>query len=210
MKRIFVIGASSIPGEYIIPKLVTAIVSNVPGIELRVEIANSHVIFERVRKGEYPLGIIGTKYDSSEVEYHTIVSADRLVVIAPTGHPLAGKMGLRPSDLKGQVFITREKGSGTRSTYERAFQEAGLAMSDLEVVAEVGTAEAVVRSVAAGAGIAVVSEIIGREDIQKGTIRVLDIPQLTIARDFSIIIRTGKEPSQDTRSVISVIKSVMR
>ncbi|HWR71810.1 MAG TPA: LysR substrate-binding domain-containing protein [Nitrospirota bacterium] len=210
LKRIFAIGASSIPGEYIIPKLLTAIVSRVPEIELRVDIANSHIIFDRVRKGEYPLGIIGTKYDSSEVVYQTVVSSDRLVVIAPASHPLAGRAGLRPVDLKGLGFIAREKGSGTRSTYERAFQEAGVAPSDLDLVAEVSTAEGVVRGVAAGAGIAVVSELIAREAIQRGTICILDIPQLTIARDFSIITRTGKVPSQDTKDVISVIMSIMK
>lgn len=210
LKRIYAIGASSIPGEYIIPKLLTAIVSQVPEIELRVDIANSYVIFDRVRKGEYPLGIIGTRYDSPEVEYQTVVSADRLIVIAPTSHPLAGKAGLRPCDLKGQGFIAREKGSGTRSTYERAFQEAGIAASDLNLIAEVSTAEGVVRAVAAGAGISVVSEIIAREAIQRGTICMLDIPQLTIARDFSIITRTGKVPSQDTKDVISVITSIMK
>lgn len=209
LKRIYAIGASSIPGEYIIPKLLTAIVARVPEIELRVDIANSYIIFERVRRGEYPLGIIGTRYDTPEVEYQTVVTGDRLIVIAPANHPLAGKAGLRPADLTGQGFIAREKGSGTRSTYERAFREAGIDASDLNLVAEVSTAEGVVRAVAAGAGLSVVSEIIAREAIQRGTICMLDIPQLTIARDFSIITRRGKAPSQDTKDVIAVIMSIM-
>jgi hypothetical protein len=46
MKRIFVIGTSSIPGEYIIPRLLSAIVARVPDIAA-VDIANSLQIFDR-------------------------------------------------------------------------------------------------------------------------------------------------------------------
>lgn len=210
MKRIFAIGASSIPGEHLIPKLVTAIVAAVPEVELRIEVANSRTIFERVRRGEYPLGIIGTRYESPEVEYQALVPPDRLIVIAPADHPLAAKKGLCLADLKGQPFITREKGSGTRATYEAAFKQAGLSLDDLNVVAEVGTSEGIMRAVAAGAGIAVASELGTREVIQRGTLRKLDIPELTITREFSIITRKGKESSKDTKEVISAIMSVMK
>jgi DNA-binding transcriptional LysR family regulator len=210
MKRIFVIGTSSIPGEYIIPRLLSAIVARVPDIELRVDIANSLKIFERVRKGEYSIGVIGTMYASPDVEYQTIVAADRLVVIAPADHPLAGRGGILPADLKGHGFIMREKGSGTRATYEQAFREAGLAVFDLNVIAEVSSAEGIVKAVAAGAGIAVVSELVARDAIARGTICVLDIPLLRMERAFSIITCKQKELSEDARKVIAVIRSVLQ
>lgn len=209
MKRIFVIGTSSIPGEYIIPRLLSAIVARVPDIELRVDIANSLQIFERVRKGEYSIGVIGTKFVSSDVEYQPIVAADRLVVIAPKNHPLAGRCSL-PTDLKGEGFILREKGSGTRATCEKAFQEAGLAVRDLKTIAEVSSAEGVVTAVAAGAGIAVVSELVARDAIAQGRVSVLDIPQLRMERDFSIITSKHRELSEDAKIVIAVIKSVLQ
>ena len=209
MKRIFVIGTSSIPGEFIIPRLLTAIVARVPDIELRVDIANSLQVFERVRKGEYSIGVIGTTYPSLEVEYETIVAADRLVVIVPADHPLADREGILPADLKRQSFIAREIGSGTRATYEQAFREAGLAVRDLNAIAEVSTAEGVVKAVAAGAGIAVASELIARDAIARGTICVLDIPLLRMERAFSIITRKQKELSEDAKKVIAVIRSVL-
>ncbi len=210
MKRIFVIGTSSIPGEYIIPRLLSAIVSRVPDIELRVDIANSLQIFDRVRKGEYSIGVIGTRYASPDVEYQPIVAADRLVVIAPVDHPLAGRADILPTDLKGQGFIMREKGSGTRATCEQAFQQAGLVVRDLKTIAEVSSAEGVVTAVAAGAGIAVVSELVARDAIAQGRICVLDIPQLRMERDFSIITSRQKKLSEDAKNVIAVIRSVLQ
>jgi len=210
MKRIFVIGTSSIPGEYIIPRLLSVIVARMPDIELRVDIANSLQIFERVRKGEYSVGVIGTMYASPDVEFQTVLAADRLVAIAPAAHPLAGRVGIQPADLKGHGFIMREKGSGTRATYEQAFRDAGFAVSDLNVIAEVSSAEGVVKAVAAGAGIAVVSELVARDAIARGMIRVLDIPLLRMERAFSIITSKQKKLSGDARKVIDVIRSVLQ
>jgi len=210
MKRIFVVGTSSIPGGYIIPQLLSAISARVPDIELRVDIANSLQIFERVRKGEYSIGIIGTKYASPDMEYQSIAAADRLVLIAPTNHPLAGKGSILPADLKGQGFIMREKGSGTRATYDQAFREAGLAASDLNVIAEVSSAEGVVKAVAAGAGIAVVSELVARDAVARGAICVLDVPLLRMERDFSIITSKQRKLSDDAMKVIAVIRSVLQ
>ncbi|OGW38352.1 MAG: hypothetical protein A2X58_08660 [Nitrospirae bacterium GWC2_56_14] len=209
MKHIFVIGASSIPGEFIIPRLLSTIVARVPDIELRVDIANSLQVFERVRKGEYSMGLIGTTYPSPDVEYQTIVAADRLVVIAPSDHPLAGRVGIQPADLRGHSFITREIGSGTRATYEQAFRDAGLAMKDLKAIAEVSSAEGVVKAVAAGAGIAVVSELVAREAAAKGTVCVLDIPLLRMERAFSIITSKQRELSEDAKKVIAIISSAL-
>ena len=48
------------------------------------------------------------KLPGPDVEYQTIVAADRLVVIALLDHPLAGRGGIQPADLKGHSFITRE------------------------------------------------------------------------------------------------------
>jgi DNA-binding transcriptional LysR family regulator len=209
MKHIFVIGTSSIPGEFILPRLLSAIVARVPDIELRVDIANSLQVFERVRKGEYSIGVIGTTYPSPDVEYQTIVAADRLVVIAPSDHPLAGRGGILPAGLKGHSFITREKGSGTRATYEQAFRDAGLAMKDLKAIAEVSSAEGVVKAVAAGAGIAVVSELVARDAAAKGTVCVLDIPLLRMERAFSIITSKQRELSEEAKKVIAIISSAL-
>jgi len=131
------------------------------------------------------------------------------VVIAPSDHPLAGRGGIQPADLKGHSFITREKGSGTRATYEQAFRDAGLAMKDLKAVAEVSSAEGVVKAVAAGAGIAVVSELVAREAAAKGTVCVLDIPLLRMERAFSIITSKQRELSEDAKKVIAIISSAL-
>lgn len=210
MKYTFTLGASTIPGEFIIPRLLSAMIRHLPEIELKVEISDSLKVFEGVRKGAYEIGIIGTRFDSPEVDFSVVVKDDKLVVITPKGHPLAAQPAVSLGDLKGQNFVTREKGSGTRAAYEKAFRDAGLALADLNTVAEVGTTEGIIQSVEGGAGIAIVSELAAKEAIELGKVHALNIPLLKMVRDFSIITRKGISLSKDASEVLAVIKTVMK
>jgi DNA-binding transcriptional LysR family regulator len=210
MKKTFTLGASTIPGEFIIPRLLSAMIRHLPEIELKVEISDSLKVFEGVRRGQYEIGIIGTRFESPEVEFAVIVKDDRLVLITPKNHPLAAKDSVSLGDLKGQSFVTREKGSGTRAAYEKAFKDAGLALTDLNTVAEIGTTEGIIQSVEGGAGIAIVSELAAKEAIELKKVQALNIPLLTMIRDFSIITRKGTPLSKDASEVLAVIKTVMK
>jgi DNA-binding transcriptional LysR family regulator len=210
MRKTFSLGASTIPGEFIISRLLSAMIKHLPEIELKVEISDSLKVFEDVRKGRYEIGIIGTRFNSPEVEFSVIVKDDRLVLITPKGHSLAAKAAVSLADLKGQNFVTREKGSGTRAAYEKAFKDVGLALTDLNTVAEIGTTEGIIQAVEGGAGIAIVSELAAKEALELKRIQVLNIPLLRMVRDFSIITRKGAPLSKDAAEVLAVIKTVMR
>jgi DNA-binding transcriptional LysR family regulator len=210
MKHLFTIGASTIPGEFIIPRLLSAMISHLPEIELKVEISDSLKVFEGVRSGQYELGIIGTKFDSPDLDFAVIVKDDKLILITPKNHPLAAKVAVSLGDLKGQSFVTREKGSGTRAAYEKAFKDAGLALADLNTVAEIGTTEGIIQAVEGGAGIAIVSELAAKEAIELKKVQALNIPLLRMIRDFSIITRKGAPLSKDASEVLAVIKTVLK
>ncbi len=210
MKHLFVLGASTIPGEFIIPRLLSAMIRHLPEVELKVEIADSLKVFEAVRNGQYEIGIVGTRFDSADVDFTVVIKDDRLIVITPKKHPLAAKGTVSLGDLKGQNFVGREKGSGTRAVYEKVFKDSGLALTDLNIVAEVGTTEGVIQAVEGGAGIAVVSELAAKEAIALGKVKALNIPLLRMIRDFSIVTRKNKPLSMDAKEVLAVIKMVMK
>lgn len=210
MKKSFVLGASTIPGEFIIPRLLTGLIRHLPEIELKVDIADSLKIFERVKQGEIEIGVIGTRYDSPDVEFTVVVKDDRLVLITPKGHPLGAKKSVVLNDLKGQNFVNREPGSGTRAAYEKAFKDAGISMRDLNVVAEIGDTEGIIQAVEGGAGISVVSELAAKEAIELHKVRALDIPVLKMVRDFYIITRAGAPLTGGAKEVLAVMKAVLK
>ena len=209
-KELFTLGASTMPGEFIMPRLLSAMVRHLPEIELKVDISDSLKVFEGVRSGVYEIGIIGMQFDAPEVAFTVIMKDDRLVLITPKGHPLAATAEVALGDLKGQDFITRERGSGTRAAYEKAFKDAGFALADLNTVAEMGTSEGVIQAVENGAGIAIVSELAAQEAIELGKVVALQVPLLRMVRDFWIITRKGVPLSTNASEVLAVIRSAMR
>jgi len=210
MRRTFRLGASTIPGEYIVPRLLSQIIRQLPDLELKVDILDSRKVFESVKKGDIEIGIIGTKYDSPDVDFVAVVKDDRLVFIAPQGHPLSGMKGATINDLKGQSFVGRELGSGTRAAYEKALKDAGLSMDNLNVVAEISDTSGIVQAVEGGAGVSVVSELAAKEAIELKRVSVLDIPMLKMTRDFYVITRKGAPLSRDADSVLILIKKTLK
>lgn len=209
MKQTFTIGTSTIPGEVILPHLMPKILKRNPDISLKLVVTNSRLTYESVRKGAIEVGIIGTRYDSDEIEYQTIIQDDRLVLIAPKEDALAKKDRLSIQDLRGQPFVNREAGSGTRATYELAFKEAGLSLDDFNVVAEISDTEGVIQAVQAGTGLAVVSEVAARTSDCCGDIAILDIP-IQMVRNFYIIIRKMGSPSPLTQEIVGYLVEAIR
>jgi DNA-binding transcriptional LysR family regulator len=180
-----------------------------PDVSLKLVVTNSRMTFESVRKGEIEVGIIGTRYDSDEIEYQTVIQDDRLVLIAPKEDALAKKDRLSIQDLRGHPFVNREAGSGTRATYEQAFNEAGLSLDDFNVVAEISDTEGVIQAVQAGTGLAVVSEVAARTSDCCGDIAILDIP-IQMVRNFYIITRKTGSPSPLTKEIVSYLVEALR
>jgi DNA-binding transcriptional LysR family regulator len=209
MKKTFTIGTSTIPGEVILPHLMPKILQRNPDISLKLIVTNSRTTFESVRKGEIEVGIIGTRYDSDDVTYQTVIQNDRLVLIAPKDDPLTKKNPLTIDDLRGRPFVNRETGSGTRATYERAFQEAGLSLNDLNIVAEISDTEGVIQAVQAGTGLAVVSEIAARTSDCQGDIAILETP-FDMTRNFYIITHKTNSPAPLTQEVVRYLVEVFQ
>src|SRR5438309_10918718 len=53
------IGASTTPGLYVVPGLVAAFRTKYPGVDVKLQIANSQAIEGRVRERELALGLVG-------------------------------------------------------------------------------------------------------------------------------------------------------
>ena len=210
LTRTFVLGASTVPGEFIVPRMREMIGKYVPGVEFHVEIGDSQQIYRKVASGEIELGIIGTFFPSADVDFTVASKDDRLVVIVPVSHPLASRSSVSLADLKGERFIAREQGSGSRDAYEKALSEAGLSLSDLRIAAEVGDSASVVKAVVSGTGIGIVSELAAQDAIARGAVRLLNIPVLAITRNFYIIRKKGRELSEEGDRILSVMLAVLR
>jgi len=132
-----------------------------------------------------------------------------LVVIAAAAHPLAGK-SVELSDLADPRWLMREAGSGTRMVTEQRFAEAGFVP---RVAMSLGSNEAIKHAVAAGLGIAVISQLAvasalsqGLEEGRHGLI-VLDVSGFPIQRRWSVVWRNDQSLSAPARRFVAYLRA---
>ncbi|WP_313576562.1 LysR substrate-binding domain-containing protein, partial [Brevundimonas sp.] len=167
---------------YWLPPRMVAFAQSHPGIELYLSIGNTHQVVEAVLAGEAELGLIEGAEDAPRLE-RTRIAADRLIVVAAPGHPLADRdRELAASDLKALDWALREGGSGTRSEFEAALPR-GLAAADLKTALVLPSNEAVAASGGASGGlVTAISELAARPLIEAG--RLVRLPLELPERPF--------------------------
>ncbi|MBP1762810.1 MAG: Transcriptional regulator, LysR family, partial [Firmicutes bacterium] len=116
-KGSLVMGASTIPGQYIIPALIKGFKQEHPHISISLEIADTEKIFNKICERELDIGIVGGWTNQRKVEGFPWLE-DELVVVVPQDHRLADQPSCSLADLQDESWIFREKGSGTRKAVE--------------------------------------------------------------------------------------------
>jgi DNA-binding transcriptional LysR family regulator len=177
------LAASSVPGEHLLPALLTAFQKKHPHVQVKATVADSRVVLEEVEHGRVHLGLVGRKGDSPHLEYRCF-ACDTLVLIVPAGHPWAALEHVTLDDLAGQPLVLREAGSGSRWCLEQALGRAGRSINDLPVSVELGSNEAIKEAVLRGMGLAILSDQAVHKEVQAGHLHALRIAGLSLTREM--------------------------
>jgi DNA-binding transcriptional LysR family regulator len=149
-------------------------------------IGDTQHIQEKVLDGTIELGLIGALSEHRRISCQPLTT-DELICISLPGPPGEKQKALDPDKLLSLPFILREKGSGTRMSFERALKKIHLDPKDLQVVAEMGSNEAIRQAVKAGLGISVISRRAVLEDLEQGRLREIKIRKFPLLRNFYLI-----------------------
>jgi len=185
------IGGSTIPGAYVLPAYIGAFKEKYPASAIYLTIDDTAKITRSVQIGELSIGVVGARISNPQLDSHTFLK-DELLVTVPPRHPWARKGSIPADALKGESFILREQGSGTRHLMEEKLARVGIIPATLNVVAVMGSSDAVRQAVKAGLGISILSIRAIQEDIQAGRLAGLSLKGLKLERSFSVILLKGK------------------
>ncbi len=188
------IGASTIPGTYVLPALIGSFKTAFPSIRITLKISSSGQIVERILDGTLEAGVIGAKWSDRRIVMEEAFS-DELVLAVPSGHPWAARASVPLEELAGEPFILRERGSGTRIVTFQSLEAAGFDPSRLKPVAEMGSTEAIRQGVKAGIGVSVLSAQAVAEDVEHGALAVVPLEGLRILRPFYLVQRKNRQSS---------------
>ena len=188
------LGASTIPGTYVLPRLIAAFKRDNAAVRITLRVSDSAEIAEALLEGSIEAGVIGSLPADKRLVSQELFS-DELVLVIHSGHPWAKKGKIDLSELPDQPFIMREPGSGTRTVMTRILQEHGFDLSRLKVVAEMGSTEAVLQGIKQGIGASVLSRQAVDEHLDCGFLAVAEIQQVRFTRPLYLIQRRGRQAS---------------
>ncbi len=183
------IAASTIPATYILPYAIGAFRKKHPRIRTTVRTADSSDVIQMVLENGAEIGFIGKKPPGGKLVAEALWK-DRLVLAISAANPLAKRRSVRLADFREVPFVIREKGSGTRETMESCLRDAGIpGLAHFNVVAELGSSEAVKEAILAGLGVSVISAHAIRRELKSGLAVAVSIDECRIERSFYLIYR---------------------
>ncbi|HPD60195.1 MAG TPA: selenium metabolism-associated LysR family transcriptional regulator [Thermodesulfobacteriota bacterium] len=194
LKGDLTVGASTIPGEYILPNLMKSFKDNFPDIFITLEISDTKKVINDILSNRIEVGIVGAIVENVKLEYRKFVK-DELVLVVPPVAPWKKLKSITVEELKEIPFLVREEGSGTRMAMERCLSEHQLDIDSLNIIMRLGSTTAVIQAIKSGVGGSVLSRRAVKEDLTKGFLHTLSIEKTKIFRDFYIVLRRGRSRS---------------
>ena len=187
---LLVVGGSTIPACYLLPRLFARFHEAHPGVKLRLATGDSREILERVRAADVEVGVVGSAPAGSDLR-STVVGEDALTLIISSDPELAGRATLPAAEVLRHPLVMREEGSGTRMATDAALSRllADDGKKRPTIACEVGSTEAVKAAVRAGLGVAFISSLAVEEEVSCGTLATPKVKGLDVRREFYLVTR---------------------
>jgi DNA-binding transcriptional LysR family regulator len=197
------IGASTTPGMYLLPRVISRFKSLYPKIEVQMTIKNTREVEEAILKDDFDLGFVGGHLVTGQVEVVPWY-VDEILLVAQPGHHLARRKKVDPKQLAQERFVVREAGSATRSIIEKKLLDLDLRALDS---VELGNPEAVKQAVKSGLGIAFISRLAVETELKSKALIAIGAKVFASKREMKIVYRRERHLS---RAVLALIELAMQ
>ena len=188
------LGGSTIPGQYILPCLIGKFKQSFAAIKIKLVIADTMHVTNMVLEGSLELGVVGARIKNSKLEYHRLFG-DELVLTISARHRWAKRSSINLDELEDAPFIMREQGSGTRIMMLRLLEQAGFDPQRLNVVAEMGSTDAIRQAIKAEVGVSILSRRAIADDLNFQQLLKIPIGDLSFTRHFYLVTHKKRSRS---------------
>jgi len=177
------VGADTTVGSYVVPGLLGKFHEIYPKVEISLQVLNRLMLIDALMNNRIEMAVMGIVPDDMPVEIEPLAYNTLVLVAAPT-HRLAGIKNVPIQELGREHFLLREPGSGTRAALEGALANVGV---PLHVSMEVGNNSAIKQGVAAGLGIALISQVALDMELETNRLVILDVEGFPIMRQWRLV-----------------------
>lgn len=198
------IGASTIPGQYILPKIIKLFKEKNPEISVFLKMGDSKEIAEKVINREVDFGVIGATFPYKELAFIPCFE-DEIVLIGPKDTHVTE---IELEDLCLLPLLKREEGSGTWKNVLENLERKGVDFKELTIIGEMGSTEAIKEAVKSGLGFGFVSSLAIELERSLNLVKVIKIRNFAIKRKFYLIYPKGIQPLPIESKFLEFIKNL--
>ena len=180
-----IIGASTIPSEYLLPSFIGRFHKTHPNIHFSISTGSSDDVLQGYSNGKFPLGIIGR--EPPEGTTGTVFFEDELILVAVAA--VSDKYGAAVSldELYKLPLVLRSYPSGSRCCVEDTLVAHSIRTSELNIIIETDSNTAMHSLIKNGTAAGFASSLAITEDIANGTLIKINIPGIKISRKFYLL-----------------------
>ena len=195
------VGTSRTVGTYYITPIAVGFKKAYPGVILSIRIENSQWVLEQILGLRLDLGVVGVQVKNEDLVFLPFVK-EELLLIVPAAHPWAKQKSVQAQQLKNQLFIMREKGSGTRELIESELGRIGIKPN---ITMELGSNEAIKRAVESGVGLALLPPKVVQSEMSQGLLRCLTVKGTQFLLKFNVVYHKDKESSRLIQAFLTIL-----
>lgn len=189
------IACSTTSGKYILPRLAARFRERYPWVKITILSCTPEYVVPRLLEDEADLGVLSRESFEPGLELQDFFT-DHIVFIVHRDHPWAKRQSIEPAELTGAPIIMREATSGTRKVLLSELVKHDIHFDDLDIFLEVGNAEAIVESVAAGSGVAFVSRLAARCALNQKKVLEVPVTGMYLQRQIFMVRRALEAPNR--------------
>jgi len=198
------IGVMASVSLFEIPPLMGRYHQRYPGVDLQLATAygGSRTLAEAVADGSYDMAFVSLPGAPPAGVMVRELTSDRLLLVVPADHPLAGQHQVPVTALDGERFIDFPAGFGNRVVVDRAFAAAGLTRRIAVEITNIADGPDYVRH---GLGVALLPRFVipDRADLGWLTVTGADLHW-----PLGLAVPAGRAPSAAARALLAMIEEV--
>lgn len=206
-KHFITIAASTIPAQYLLPKVLMCYRERYPKEQIKIMETDSSEVVTQVVDHMVDVGFTGTVLEKKHCKYIPFYK-DELAVITPDTPEYRILKEQNRDDIdwiKRKPLILREEGSGTRKEAEKQLKNAGISMETLDIVASIANQETIKKSVKQGMGITVLSRLVAEDE---DGLLIFPIPGADEGRDINLVYNKNYQMTRSADRFIRIVKEV--
>jgi DNA-binding transcriptional LysR family regulator len=187
-------------GEYL-PPVLQAFLRHHPDVNIDLRERLSHEIVRSVGEGKVDVGIV-SGYERTEALQVLPYREDRLVLVVPSGHPLAPEPAVAFADSLAFDHIGLQEGSALRAFLQRLCDDLH---RTLHLRIEVSNFEGACRMVEAGVGIGVMPASAARRHAQALDVRIVALADDWALRRMNVCVRSLENLPAFARDLVELL-----